>query len=76
MFMVTELQTMLYKMQTSLYPLEVASTVAKLVEVDPCFLLHSKKIMVDVDMHEINKMPEKDVKIDLGIVSDAKNFLR
>ena len=38
------------------------------------FSVHSKKIMVDVDIHEINKMPEKDVPIDLGIVSDAKNF--
>jgi acetolactate synthase-1/2/3 large subunit len=40
----------------------------------PMFSVHSKKIMVDVDIHEINKMPEKGVKIDLGIVSDAKNF--
>jgi len=40
----------------------------------PMFSVHSKKIMVDVDIHEINKMPEKDVEIDLGIVSDAKNF--
>jgi acetolactate synthase-1/2/3 large subunit len=40
----------------------------------PMFSPHSKKIMVDVDIEEINKMPEKDVKIDLGIVSDAKNF--
>jgi len=40
----------------------------------PMFSVHSKKIMVDVDIHEINKMPEKDVHIDLGIVSDAKNF--
>ena len=40
----------------------------------PMFSVHSKKIMVDVDIHEINKMPEKDVPIDLGIVSDAKNF--
>jgi acetolactate synthase I/II/III large subunit len=40
----------------------------------PMFSVHSKKIMVDVDIHEINKMPEKDVPIDLGIVSDAENF--
>ena len=40
----------------------------------PMFSVHSKKIMVDVDIHEINKMPEKGVEIDLGIVSDAKNF--
>src|SRR5210317_329487 len=40
----------------------------------PMFSPHSKKIMVDIDVEEINKMPEKDVKIDLGIVSDAKNF--
>jgi len=40
----------------------------------PMFSVHSKKIMVDVDIHEINKMHEKDVPIDLGIVSDAKNF--
>lgn len=40
----------------------------------PMFSVHSKKIMVDVDIHEINKMPEKDVPIDLGIMSDAKNF--
>mgnify|MGYP006144926733 CR=1 FL=1 len=38
------------------------------------FSVHSKKIMVDVDAEEINKMPEKGVEIDLGIVSDAKNF--
>jgi acetolactate synthase-1/2/3 large subunit len=30
--------------------------------------------MVDIDVEEINKMPEKGVKIDLSIVSDAKNF--
>ena len=30
--------------------------------------------MVDIDTEEINKMPEKGVEIDLGIVSDAKNF--
>jgi acetolactate synthase I/II/III large subunit len=40
----------------------------------PMFSVHSKKIMVDVDIHEINKMSEKNVPIDLGIVSDAKNF--
>ena len=33
------------------------------------FSVHSKKIMVDVDAEEIDKMPEKGVKIDLGIVS-------
>jgi acetolactate synthase-1/2/3 large subunit len=38
------------------------------------FSVHSKKIMVDIDAEEIHKMPEKGVKIDLGIVSDAKNF--
>ena len=38
------------------------------------FSVHSKKIMVDVDAEEINKMPEKGVEIDLSIVSDAKNF--
>jgi acetolactate synthase-1/2/3 large subunit len=32
--------------------------------------------MVDIDVEEIDKMPEKGVKIDLGIVSDAKNFLK
>ena len=40
----------------------------------PMFSPHSKKIMVDIDIEEINKMPEKGVEIDLGIVSDAKNF--
>ena len=40
----------------------------------PMFSPYSKKIMVDVDIEEINKMPEKGVEIDLGIVSDAKNF--
>ena len=40
----------------------------------PMFSVHSKKIMVDIDVEEINKMPEKGVKIDLSIVSDAKNF--
>jgi acetolactate synthase-1/2/3 large subunit len=40
----------------------------------PMFSVHSKKIMVDIDAEEINKMPEKGVEIDLGIVSDAKNF--
>lgn len=40
----------------------------------PMFSPNSKKIMVDIDAEEINKMPEKGVKIDLGIVSDAKNF--
>ena len=40
----------------------------------PMFSVHSKKIMVDIDTEEINKMPEKGVEIDLGIVSDAKIF--
>jgi acetolactate synthase-1/2/3 large subunit len=40
----------------------------------PMFSVHSKKIMVDIDTEEINKMPEKGVEIDHGIVSDAKNF--
>ena len=40
----------------------------------PMFSPNSKKIMVDIDAEEIHKMPEKGVKIDLGIVSDAKNF--
>ena len=40
----------------------------------PMFSVHSKKIMVDIDVEEINKMPEKGVEIDLSIVSDAKNF--
>ena len=38
------------------------------------FSVHSKKIMVDVDAEEINKMSEKDVYIDYSIVTDAKNF--
>ena len=40
----------------------------------PMFSVFSKKIMVDIDMEEINKMPEKGVKIDHPIVTDAKNF--
>ena len=40
----------------------------------PMFSPHSKKIMVDIDIEEINKMPEKCVTIDYGIVSDAKTF--
>ncbi len=40
----------------------------------PMFSPNSKKIMVDIDAEEINKMPEKGVKIDIGIVSDAKIF--
>jgi acetolactate synthase-1/2/3 large subunit len=40
----------------------------------PMFSPHSKKIMVDIDVEEIGKMPEKGVTIDYGIVSDAKNF--
>lgn len=40
----------------------------------PMFSPNSKKIMVDIDAEEINKMPEKGVKLDLGIVSDAINF--
>ena len=42
----------------------------------PMFSVHSKRIMVDIDAEEINKMPEKGVEIDLGIVSDAKNFFK
>jgi len=38
------------------------------------FSVFSKKIMVDIDAEEINKMPEKSVKIDHPIVMDAKNF--
>ena len=41
----------------------------------PMFSPQSVKIMVDIDVEEINKMSEKGVKIDRGIVSDAKNFL-
>ena len=40
----------------------------------PMFSPQSKKIMVDVDIDEILKMPEKGVTIDYRIVSDAKNF--
>lgn len=40
----------------------------------PMFSVFSKKIMVDIDAEEINKMPEKGVKIDHSIVSDARNF--
>jgi acetolactate synthase-1/2/3 large subunit len=40
----------------------------------PMFSIHSKKIMVDIDVEEINKMPEKGVEINYGIVTDAKNF--
>lgn len=39
------------------------------------FSKHSKKIMVDVDDHEIGKMGEKGVDIDFRINEDAKNFL-
>jgi len=42
----------------------------------PMFSVHSKRIMVDIDTEEINKMSEKGVEIDLGIVSDAKNFFK
>ena len=38
------------------------------------FSPNSKKIMVDIDAEEINKMSEKDVYIDYSIVTDAKNF--
>ena len=41
----------------------------------PMFSPQSVKIMVDIDVEEINKMSEKGVEIDHGIVSDAKNFL-
>src|SRR6056300_574342 len=40
----------------------------------PMFSPSSKKIMVDVDAEEINKMSEKGVYIDYSIVTDAKNF--
>jgi len=39
------------------------------------FSKHSKKIMVDVDNHEITKMDERGVDIDFKINEDAKNFL-
>lgn len=39
------------------------------------FSKHSKKIMVDVDNHEITKMDEKGISIDFGINEDAKKFL-
>ena len=39
------------------------------------FSPQSTKIMIDVDAQEIDKMPEKGVKIDLGIACDAKDFL-
>ena len=39
------------------------------------FSKHSKKIMVDVDNHEITKMGEKGIDIDFKINEDAKNFL-
>ena len=39
------------------------------------FSRHSKKIMVDVDNHEITKMGEKGICIDFKIIEDAKNFL-
>jgi len=40
------------------------------------FSRHSKKIMVDVDNHEITKMGEKGIGIDFKINEDAKNFLK
>jgi len=39
------------------------------------FSRSSKKIMVDIDENEINKMQEKGVTIDYSIVSDAYDFL-
>lgn len=39
------------------------------------FSRSSKKIMVDIDENEINKMQEKGVIIDYGIVSDAYDFI-
>ena len=38
------------------------------------FSKHSKKIMVDVDDHEIIKMSEKGINIDFGINQDALTF--
>lgn len=38
------------------------------------FSTHSKKIMVDIDENEINKMEEKGIFIDVGIKTDAKAF--
>ena len=38
------------------------------------FSTHSKKIMVDIDENEINKMEEKGIFIDVGIKTDAKSF--
>lgn len=38
------------------------------------FSTQSKKIMVDIDEHEINKLKESGVWIDVSIVSDLKTF--
>ena len=40
------------------------------------FSKHSKKIMVEIDDHEITKMGEKGINIDFRINDDAKNFLQ
>ncbi|MAB60851.1 MAG: hypothetical protein CMO46_10010 [Verrucomicrobiales bacterium] len=40
------------------------------------FSKHSKKIMVDIDDHEITKMGEKNIKIDFRINENAKDFLQ
>ena len=40
------------------------------------FSKHSKKIMVEIDDHEITKMGEKGINIDFRINEDAKNFLQ
>lgn len=40
------------------------------------FSKHSKKIMVDIDDHEITKMGEKGINIDFGISENAKDFLQ
>ena len=39
------------------------------------FSKHSKKIMVEIDDHEITKMGEKGINIDFRINADAKKFL-
>jgi len=40
------------------------------------FSKHSKKIMVDIDDHEITKMGEKGINIDFRINENAKDFLQ
>lgn len=40
------------------------------------FSRHSKKIMVDIDDHEITKMGEKGIDIDFKINENAKDFLQ